>query len=79
MEIRILGSGCPRCKEVEKRTIDALTELKIAADVKKVTDVMKIMEYGIMVTPGLVVNGKVVCSGRIPSREEIRNWIEAEK
>jgi len=79
MEIKILGSGCPRCKEVEKRTIDALAEMNIAADVQKVTEMKKIMEYKIMATPGLVMNGKVVCFGRIPSKEEIRNWIEAEK
>jgi small redox-active disulfide protein 2 len=79
MEIRILGSGCPRCQEVEKRTIDVLAELKIAADVQKVTDMKQIMEYKIMATPGLVINGKVKCSGKIPSKDEIRKWVEEEK
>ena len=79
MEIRILGSGCPRCHEVEKRTIDVLSELNIAADVQKVTDLMKMMEYGIMATPGLVINGKVKCSGKIPSRDEIKAWILEDK
>jgi len=75
MEIRVLGSGCPRCHEVEKRTIDVLSELNIAADVQKVTDLMKMMEHGILATPGLVINGKLKCSGRIPSRDEIKAWI----
>jgi small redox-active disulfide protein 2 len=79
MEIRILGPGCPRCEEVRKRTIDVLAELNIAADVQKITDMKKIMEYKIMATPGLVINGKVICSGRIPSKDEIREWIEKEK
>jgi small redox-active disulfide protein 2 len=78
MEIRILGPGCPRCSEVEKRTIDVLAELNIAADVQKVTDIKRIMEYKIFATPGLVINGKVKCSGKIPSRDEIKNWIEEE-
>ncbi len=78
MEIRILGPGCPRCSEVEKRTIDVLAGLNIAADVQKVADIKKIMEYNIMATPGLVINGKIKCSGRIPSKEEIKNWIEEE-
>ncbi len=78
MEIRILGPGCPRCSEVEKRTIDVLAELNIAADVQKVTDMKKIMEYTIFATPGLVINGKVKCSGRIPTKGEIKNWIEEE-
>ena len=79
MEIRILGSGCPRCRELEKRTIDVLAEMNAAADVAKVTDMKKIMEYRIMATPGLVINGKVKSWGRIPSKDEIKKWIEEER
>lgn len=75
MEIRILGPGCPRCREVEKRTMNALAEMDVAADVEKISDIKKIMEYKIMGTPGLVIDGKVVCSGRIPRPEEIKTWI----
>jgi len=78
MEIRILGPGCPRCQEVEKRTIDVLAEMNIAADVQKVTDLQKIMEYKIMATPGLVINGKVKCSGKIPAKSQIKQWIKEE-
>jgi small redox-active disulfide protein 2 len=76
MKIVILGPGCPRCHEVEKRTINALAELGIAADVDKVSDIKKIIEYGILATPGLVIDGKVVCSGKIPRLEEIKAWIQ---
>ncbi len=78
MEIRILGPGCPRCHEVEKRTINALADLNIGADVQKITDLKKIAEYRIMGTPALVINGKVKCYGRIPSVAEIKEWIKAE-
>lgn len=78
MEIRILGPGCPRCSEVEKRTINALAELNVGADVQKVTDINKIAEYKIFATPALVINGKVKTSGRIPSSEEIKKWIQQE-
>jgi small redox-active disulfide protein 2 len=76
MEIKILGPGCPRCHEVEKRTINALAELNVAADVQKISDIKKIVEYNIISTPGLVINGKVMCSGRIPRVEEIKAWIQ---
>jgi len=76
MEIRILGPGCPRCLEVEKRTVNVLAKLKIAADVQKVSDIKKIMAYDILSTPGLVINGQVKCSGRIPRLEEIKAWIQ---
>ncbi|MBE0711836.1 MAG: TM0996/MTH895 family glutaredoxin-like protein [Candidatus Aminicenantes bacterium] len=76
MEIRILGPGCPRCGEVEKRVINALAELNVAADVEKITDIRQIMSCGIIATPGLVINGKVVSTGRIPRVEDIKAWIE---
>ena len=78
MEIRILGPGCPRCHEVEKRTINVLAELNVGADIQKITDFKKIAEYKIIGTPGLVINGKVKCYGRIPSLDEIKNWIQEE-
>lgn len=78
MEIRILGTGCPRCNEVEKRTMNALAELSVAADVQKVKEIKEIAKYGILGTPGLVINGKLKSSGRIPSLEEIKAWIQEE-
>lgn len=78
MEIRILGPGCPRCGEVEKRTINALADLNVGADVQKITDIKRISEYKVFATPGLVINGKLKASGRIPSPEEIKKWIQEE-
>lgn len=75
MEIKILGTGCPNCKELEKRVINALAELGVAANVDKVTDIKKIMEFKVLGTPGFVINGRVMSSGRIPRPEEIKAWI----
>ncbi len=78
MEIRILGPGCPRCAEVEKRAINALAELNVGADVQKITDIKKIAEHKILATPGLIINRKVKCTGRIPTSDEIKGWIREE-
>lgn len=75
MEIKILGTGCPKCKALEKSTREAVTELNIDAEVTKVDDIVKIMEYGILQTPGLVINNKVVFSGRIPSMNDLKKLI----
>jgi small redox-active disulfide protein 2 len=79
MEIKILGVGCPRCKEVEKRVMDVLAETGVAADVDKVTDIKKFAQMGILSTPGLVINGKVKAQGKIPSKEEVKKWLDEEK
>lgn len=71
MEIKVLGSGCSRCKQLEKVTRKAIVEGGIDASVTKVEDIAEIMRYGVMVTPALVVNEKVVSKGVIPSVSEI--------
>lgn len=76
MDIKILGPGCPKCGEVEKRVMNALAELNVAAAVEKITDIRTMMSYGILATPGLVINGKVRSSGRIPRFEDIKAWIQ---
>jgi len=78
MDIRILGTGCARCNELEKRTTNALADLNVEADIQKVKDIKKIAEYGVFVTPGLVINNRVKSSGRLPSVEEIKSWIQEE-
>ena len=75
MEIKILGTGCPKCKALEKATINALAELDIAANVSKVEDIMQIMNYGVVSTPALVIDEKVVIKGRVPSKEEIKKML----
>lgn len=75
MEIKVLGTGCPKCKTLEKTTREIVSEMNIEANISKVEDIMKIMEYGVMHTPALVVNEKVVFSGRVPSANEIKELI----
>lgn len=75
MEIKVLGTGCPKCKTLEKNTRDAVTELGIEATISKVEDIVDIMSYGIMSTPALVIDGKVVIKGRVPSMDEIKELL----
>lgn len=75
MEIKILGTGCPKCKALEQSVRQTVGELNLDATITKVEDIMKIMEYGIMRTPGLVIDEKVVLSGRVPSTTEIKSFL----
>jgi small redox-active disulfide protein 2 len=71
MEIKVLGTGCTRCKSLEKITQQAVEELNLDATVEKVEDIQKIMEYAVMRTPALVIDKKVVLSGHVPKVDEI--------
>lgn len=74
IEIKILGSGCARCHQVEKIVKETLAETGVDATVEHVTDFKKIAEYGVFSTPSVVVDGKVKSVGKIPKKEEIKTW-----
>ncbi len=75
MEIKVLGSGCARCKSLEKITRKAVEELNLDASVEKVEDFQKIMEYAVMRTPALVIDEKVVLSGQVPNVAEMKDLL----
>lgn len=72
MHIKILGSGCAKCKTLEKLTREVVEQNGIDATITKVEDILQIMKYGVMTTPALVVDEKVEIKGRVPSTEEIK-------
>ena len=71
MEIKVLGTGCPKCKTLEKNTRDAVAELGLDAQISKVEDIVEIMNHGVMMTPALVVDGAIVAKGKLLSVAEI--------
>ncbi len=75
MEIKILGSGCAKCKTLEKITREVVEQNGIDAKITKVEDIVDIMKYGVMTTPALVIDEKVEIKGRIPSSEEIKQLL----
>lgn len=75
MKIEVLGTGCSKCKQLEKDVYNALAELNIAAEVSKVEDIKQIMKYKVMSTPALVIDGQVKISGRLPRKEELHKYL----
>lgn len=71
MNIKVLGTGCAKCKTAEKVANEAVKEMGIEAQVEKVEDIYKIMQYGVMRTPAIVINEKVIMSGKVPSKKEL--------
>lgn len=76
MEIKVLGPGCARCRKTEQNVKEAVAESGADAKVDKVTNVMDIARYGVFGTPAVVVDGQVKSVGKIPTKEEIKEWIE---
>ena len=76
LEIKVLGTGCARCKELERMCFDTAAEYNITADIQKVTELKDIMSYGIMQTPGLVINGVVKLSGKLPTKSTLLQWMK---
>jgi small redox-active disulfide protein 2 len=73
--IKVLGSGCANCVNLEKAARQAIADLGIDATVEKVTDYPTILGYGVMSTPGLVVDEKVVLTGRVPNAADVRELL----
>ncbi len=75
MQIKVLGTGCKKCKTLESYTKEAVQQLAIDAEVIKIEDITEIMKYAVMTTPALVVNDKVVVKGKLPSVQEIKDLL----
>jgi small redox-active disulfide protein 2 len=76
MEIKILGTGCPKCLNLEKAARTAAESFDFEINVGKVTSIDEIMDYGVMITPAIVINEKVVSSGKALSVEQIKKMVE---
>jgi small redox-active disulfide protein 2 len=76
IQIRVLGPGCPSCDKLEQDLMAVMTDLKLSADLDHVRDVKEIACYGVMGNPALVINGKVVAAGRVPSKSQLKEWLQ---
>lgn len=80
MKIQVLGSGCPKCQQLEANTKKAVEELGLSdANIEHVYDIEKIIEMGIMMTPALSVDEKIVIAGKVSSVDEIKAILKDNK
>lgn len=76
MKIQILGTGCPKCKQLTQHAEEAVKALGLDAEIEKVTQINDIMAFGVMMTPALAVNGNVKSVGKVLSSEEIKGLLQ---
>ncbi|HHY05644.1 MAG TPA: thioredoxin family protein [Clostridia bacterium] len=77
MEIKIVGTGCAKCRKLEELVREVVEELQINAEIGKISEIKEIVKTGILLTPGLIIDGEVKISGKLPAKEEIAEIIQA--
>ncbi len=75
MDVKVLGTGCAKCKRLYAEAEKAVAASGVPASLGKVETLDEIMRFGVMSTPALVVDGEVKCAGRIPAAAEIVSWL----
>lgn len=76
VSIKVLGTGCKKCQNLENKVRELVASYNIDATVEKVTDIQEMVNYGIMMTPGLIINEKVKSFGIISKDDQILNWLK---
>jgi small redox-active disulfide protein 2 len=74
-DVKVLGTGCPKCLQLMKQTEQAARELGLECSVEKVTDIIQITSYGVMMTPALIVDGQIKVTGKVPSIDDLKKML----
>lgn len=77
MDIKVLGSGCAKCRSTIALIEEVAREKGVAITLGKVQEPRDIAGFGVMSTPGVVVDGKVVHAGGVPGRAKVEQWLTA--
>jgi small redox-active disulfide protein 2 len=75
MKIEIAGPGCPRCGTTAENVAKALKELALDVPVEKITDINVMIDRGVLQSPALLIDGKIIMQGRIPTVEQVKQFI----
>ena len=75
MNIKVLGSGCSRCKQAFQVVDKVVRDSRLDAQVEYITDIMQIMQYDVLSTPAIVVDGKVRFAGGVPSEQQVKDLL----
>jgi small redox-active disulfide protein 2 len=78
LQIKVFGPGCPNCERLTQRVYEVLSETGKEAEVEHVTDIKAIAAAGVLGTPALMINGKIKASGAVPTKEQVKQWVDFE-
>lgn len=72
MEIKVLGTGCTKCKATYAIIEKVVKEYGLDVTLVKVEDIMELLNYNIMATPAVVIDKKVKLKGYVPTENEVK-------
>ena len=75
LEIKVLGTGCPRCEHLTQEVMAVMAETGTIGELDHVRDAAEIRRYGVLGTPALIINNVVKAVGTVPSRASLKAWI----
>lgn len=73
--IIILGTGCAKCKALESKVREVVSETGLEVKIEKVENLQEIVQFGVMSTPALVINGEIAVAGNVPSKNQIQDFL----
>lgn len=76
LEVKVFGTGCVSCDQLEGQIFNILAKLGLAADIEKVFELDDIWRHGVLTPPALKINGTLVCQGKRPTPVEIEQWLQ---
>ena len=63
MVIKIVGAGCPSCKQLEADVRQWVMRHGVEAQVERVDDLVEILNYRLLALPGLIIDERIVMMG----------------
>jgi small redox-active disulfide protein 2 len=75
-QIKVLGTGCPKCKTTYNNVLEALKQLGMEANVTKIEDIEEMMKYNVLTTPVLMIDDVMKVKGRIAQIDEIKELLK---
>lgn len=76
-QIKVLGTGCSKCKTTYNNVLEALKQTGIEANVEKIEDIEELMKYNVLTTPVLMIDDVAKVKGRIADINEIKQLLTA--
>lgn len=74
-KVEVYGTGCKKCKQLTINAQKIVDSMKLDTKVDYINDPVATIKKGIADSPALVIEDKIRCVGRVPSDEEIKNWL----